>query len=262
MNEQTDAYVVPLGVVGALPDAEHHNTYLAVVRNARFWMVDCAGSPITQLDRAGLDPMNIQGVIITHFHPDHVYGLPALLLGLFVKGIAETRPRQEALSIYARPEVLWQVRALVELFDYQDWVWALPIEYHPIVTEIGAPVDEDELFTITATPSRHSIPSMAVRFDTRHRDSAFVYSSDTLPCFEVEELARGAMLLFHESGGSGHGHSMPKDVAALAMRAKVERLALIHYAAGQAAQAQILEEALAAFNGPVELAEELKCYYF
>lgn len=262
MGEQTDAYAVPLGVVGALPDAHHHNTYLAVVRGEHFWLVDCAGSPMTQLDRAGLDPMNIQGVIITHFHPDHVYGLPALLLGLSVKGFAETRPRQESLSIYARPEVLWQVRALVGLFDYQDWVWALPIEYHPIVTEVRAPVEEDELFTITAAPSLHSIPSIAVRFDTRRRNSAFVYSSDTLPCFEVEELARGVTLLFHESGGPGHGHSLPKAAGALAMRAQVERLALIHYAAGQAAQAKILEEASAAFNGPVELAEELNRYYF
>lgn len=262
MNKQSDTYVVPLGAVGALPDAEHHNTYLAVVREERFWLVDCAGSPITQLDRAGLEPLNIQGVIITHFHPDHVYGLPALLLGLFVKGVAETRPRQEPLSIYARPEVLWQVRALVELFDYQDWVWALPIEYHPIVTEVGALVKEDEMFTIRAAPSRHSIPSVAVRFETVERPGSFVYSSDTLPCFEVEQLARDATLLFHESGGSGHGHSMPEDVAALATRANVERLVLIHYGTQHAAQQKLLEQARPGFNGPLEMAEELKRYDF
>jgi ribonuclease Z len=262
MNERSDAYVVPLGVVGALPDARHHNTYLAVVRNERFWMVDCAGSPVTQLDRAGLDPMNLQGVIITHFHPDHVYGLPALLLGLFVQGIAETRPRQEPLSIYARPEVLWQVRSLVELFDYQDWVWALPIEYHPVATEVGALIEEGGPFTVRAAPSRHSIPSLALRFETPDRPSTFVYSSDTLPCFEVEQLAQNATWLFHESGGSGHGHSMPRDVGALAMRANVENLALIHYTTQHEAQQQMLTEAREAFEGPVQLAEELKRYYF
>ncbi len=262
MSKPSDTYVVPLGVAGALADATHHNSYLAVVRDERFWMVDCAGSPISQLDRAGLEPMNIQGLIITHFHPDHVYGLPALLLGLFVKGVAETRPRQEPLSIYARPEVLWQVRALVELFDYQDWVWALPIEYHPIVTEIGALVKEDELFTIRTAPSRHSLPSLAVRFDTVERPGTFVYSSDTLPCFEVEQLARDATLLIHESGGSGHGHSMPEDVAALAVRANVERLLLIHYTIQKAVQQKILEQASSVFKGSLELAEELKRYYF
>jgi len=262
MNERSETYVVPLGVVGALPDAHHHNTYLAVVRDERFWMVDCAGSPVTQLDRAGLDPMNLQGVIITHFHPDHVYGLPALLLGLFVQGIAETRPRQEPLSIYARPEVLWQVRALVELFDYQDWVWALPIEYHPIATEVGALVEEGELFTVRAAPTRHSIPSLALRFETQDCPGTFVYSSDTLPCFEVEQLARDATLLFHESGGSGHGHSMPNDVAALATRANVDNLVLIHYTTQCEAQQQMLEQAEQAFNGPIELAEELKRYFF
>ncbi|MCD6345562.1 MAG: MBL fold metallo-hydrolase [Anaerolineae bacterium] len=75
-------YVIPLGIAAALPDAAHANSYLAVVREKRYWLVDCADSPITRLQQAGLDPLAVRGVIITHFHPDHVYGLPAYLLGL------------------------------------------------------------------------------------------------------------------------------------------------------------------------------------
>ncbi|MGC9398342.1 MAG: MBL fold metallo-hydrolase [Anaerolineae bacterium] len=260
MDQELDTYVMPLGVSGALVDVGYHNSYLAVVRQERFWMVDCAGCPVTQLKRAGLDPLKVQAIVITHFHPDHVYGLPAFLLGLYVQGVAEKRPRQQPLPIYARPEVLRSVRALVGLFEYQDWVWALPLEYHPVTVEVGALVAEDKLFRVTAAPSRHSIPSLALRFEVPRRTGAFVYSSDTLPCYEVERLAHRATLLFHESGGSGHGHSMPGDVAALAKRAHVERLVLIHYALQNAAQ--IRTEAKAVFGEDVTLAQELQRYAF
>ncbi len=260
MNKKSDAYVVPLGVSGALVDAHHHNSYLAVVRDERFWLVDCAGSPISQLRRAGLDPANVQGIIITHFHPDHVYGLPGFLLGLYVQINQRKTPRQEPLSIYARPEVLGRVRSLVQIFDYQEWVHALPLKYRPIMTDVGALVEEDDLFRVTAAPTLHSIFSLALRFETRQRNGVFVYSSDTKPCFEVEQLARYATLLFHESAGGGHGHSRPHDAGALATRSQVERLVLIHYPLNQAAET--LSAAQDAFAGPLELAEELKPYYF
>jgi ribonuclease Z len=260
MSRKSDAYVVPLGVSGALVDEHYHNSYLAVARGERFWLVDCAGSPIAQLKRAGLNPANVQGIIITHFHPDHVYGLPGFLLGLYVQNNQKKTPRQAPLPIYARPEVLGKVRSLVQIFDRQDWVYALPLEYHPVVAEIGALVEEDHLFRVTATPTRHSIFSLALRFETRQRNGVFVYSSDTKPCFEVEQLARYATLLFHESAGDGHGHSKPRDVGALATRSQVERLVLIHYPLDHTAET--LFEARATFAGPLELAEELKSYYF
>jgi ribonuclease Z len=259
MTERRD-YVIPLGVAAAQPTAEHDNSYLAVVRDERYWLIDCAGNPIGRLMQAGLDPLNIEGLILTHFHPDHVYGLPALLLGLFVMGIEQTRPRQQTLPVFARPTVLKQVEALVGLFDYQDWVWALPITYHEVVPEVGALVTRNADFEITAAPSRHSLPSLALRFDVRRQDRSFVYSSDTLPCIEVERLARGADLLIHEATGAGHGHSSAADAAALAQRAGVNRLVLIHYPIE--GSDKLLEAAGNAFDGPVELAQEFTPYYF
>jgi ribonuclease Z len=258
MGETPFPYVVPLGVAAALPDAAHANSYLAVVGRDGYWLVDCADSPIGRLQCAGLDPLAVHGIIITHFHPDHVYGLPAYLLGLFMLAKGETR--STPLPVYARPEVLPLVREMIELFRDQSWVALSSVAYHEIAPDVGAPVVEDDEFTVTAAPTRHSIPSIAVRFALRGTSRAFVYSSDTFPCPEVEILARGATLLFHEATDSDRNHTRPGAAGALAARAGVERLALIHYYTQPDAMAYALSEAAKTFGGPVEMAEELKPY--
>lgn len=251
-------YVVPLGVAAALPDAEHANAYLAVTRSGRYWLIDCADGPLPRLLRAGLDPLAIQGVILTHFHPDHVYGLPALLLELWLLGAELGRLRREPLRLYARPEVLTRVEQLIALFEPERWETMYPLSYCPIVPEVGAPVMEDADFTITAAPTRHVIPSLAIRVALRGTERAFVYSSDTEPCPEVEALAQGAALLVHEATDADHGHARPAAVGALAARAGVRQLLLIHYRPLKGTY--LLAEARRTFGGSVALAEEYQWY--
>ncbi len=259
MDTSGQRYVVPLGVAAALTDFSHANSYLAVAQQGRYWLVDCADNPIGRLQRAGLDPLQVQGIIITHFHPDHVYGLPAFLLGLFLLEREQHRlVSASPLPIYARPEVLESVQALVGLFAAQSWLADLPLTFHPVSPEVGALVAAHPDFTITAAPTQHSVPSLAVRFAGAEDGRALVYSSDTMPCPAVETLARGAALLIHEATGSGHGHSTAAEAGALAARVAVAKLLLMHYP--QAESMASLQSAQATFTGPTALAEELSHY--
>jgi len=255
-------YVIPLGVSAALPAPGSANTYLVVARGEKYWLVDCADSPLARIQQAGLDPLGAQGVIITHFHPDHVYGLPAFLLGLFLFGLEHKRPRKMPLPIFARPEVLERVQAMMALHDPQSLEGMYPLIYHPVAPEMGVLIAKDDDFEITAAPTRHSVPSLAVRFALPGLARAFVYSSDTGPSPEVEELARGATLLFHEATGTAmSGHSSPAEAGALAARAGVARLVLIHYNQAPPPETlQMLIKAQEAFGKPVELAQEFQVY--
>ena len=253
-------YVVPLGVAAALPEGDAANSYLAVVREGRYWLIDCADSPIPRLRRAGLDPLAVQGVIITHFHPDHVYGLPAFLLGLFLLRAYQDLLPAPPLPIYARPEVLTQVRGMVALFESQGWLDEMSILYRAVPAEVGAEVATDDDFRITAAPTKHSAPSLAVRFERRDTGAAFVYSSDTAPCPAMRILARDAALLFHEATGESVTHTMPADAGAVAAEVGAERLILIHYHNNAETMQQLVPEAQRAFDGPVALAKELQPY--
>ncbi len=260
MTEPVFPFVMPLGVAAALPDAYHANSYLAVVGKAGYWLVDCADGPIPRLSRAGLDPLSVQGVIFTHFHPDHVYGLPAYLVGLFLLTMERYHVWTAPLPIYARPEVLSQIKALLGLFSAQEWLSRVPLAFNPVRPEIGAPVAETTDFVIDAAPTEHSTPSLALRFVARSTGRAFVYSGDTLPSASVETLARGASLLFHEATNSDIGHSRPDAAGMVAGRAGAKHLVLIHYRSTVSAMTHALAEARRTFSGPVELAQEFQPY--
>ena len=214
MKSDARPQVIPLGTASALPDADHANAYLAVAApSGSYWLVDCADSPIPRLMRAGMDPLDVEGLFITHFHPDHIYGLPAWWLGLRMLAHERDFVWRRSLMICARDEVLSQIRALARIFEPQGWLEDLPLVYHEVYPEVRVSVAQTDAFRITAAPTKHSLPSMAVRFDWRQGEEAFVYSGDTAPCRAVEILAAGASLLFHEAtghacrgAGCGTGH--------------------------------------------------------
>lgn len=253
-----DAAVIILGAAAAVADFGHANTYLAVVRQGRYWLVDCADNPIGRLQHVGIDPLAVQGVIITHFHPDHVFGLPIYLMGLYLLGIREKRLRREPLSIYAPQETLQLVRAMIGLYQMQGWIGMFSIDYHAIEPRTGWLVTEDEDFTIVATPTHHSVTSVALRFAAKATGQSMVYSSDTAPCPEVEALAWGAALLIYEASGAGFGHTSAAEAGTAATRAKAARLLLVHYFSD--AKPRLLAEAQSTYAGPVQIAEELATY--
>ena len=253
-----ESSVVILGTAAALADFGRANTYLAVVRQGRYWLVDCADSPIGRLQHMDIDPLAVRGIIITHFHPDHVFGLPIYLMGLYLLGFFKKRVRREPLAIYAPVEALQLVRAMVGLYQMQTWTDMFALEYHPIETRPGCVVAEDEDFSIVSTPTHHSVSSIALRFLVKDNGHSLVYSSDTAPCPEVEALAWGVDLLIHEASGAGFGHTSAAEAGAVAARANAARLLLVHYF--PEAKPRLQSEAQRTYSGPVQVAEDLTAY--
>jgi ribonuclease BN (tRNA processing enzyme) len=116
-------------------------------------------------------------------------------------------------------------------------------------------------FLVDHEPSSAGAMGCVVERDGRR----LVYSGDTRPTKRLIEAARGADVLIHESGGLDAqaaevhrlGHSTAGDAARVAAEAGVGRLILTHVPADRLAE-PMLAEACAEFDGPVEMASDLK----
>jgi ribonuclease Z len=218
--------------------------------------VDIGGSPVQKLRRVGIDPVGLSAVVVTHTHPDHVYGLPALVQCLLILG------RKAPLPIYCRIEHADLVRRLLELFGLADEGLTLPVV--PVEPREGVRVLETPDLVVSASPNAHGrMPNLAVRADAGGR--SLVYSSDTRPCAEVEALARGATVLVHEATFArpepAQWHSTAREAGRVARAAGVRRLYLAHvgYTLHGALRTHVAA-ARSGFGGAVAMAEELRWY--
>jgi ribonuclease Z len=250
------AKVVTLGTAAVVRDEAHAHTYMALSGERGFYLIDCADSPVLRIRRAGLVLEDLRGLIITHFHPDHVLGVPILLIEASILG------RTDPLSIYGIQDVTDRYNALMDLFRRDEWPGFFDTPCHVVSEEVGALVLDDDDFRITAAPVQHVVPNMGLRIESKNGGGVVAYSSDTAPCDTVVELARDADILIHEAAGPTPGHSSAAQAGEIARRAGARRLVLVHYRPAPHKYDRWIEDASAAFGGPVELAQDLAVYEF
>lgn len=247
-----------LGSSGAVPSAVRDTTALVVRVGRTVCLVDVGGSPVQKLRRVGVDPTELTAVVVTHTHPDHVYGLPSLVQNLLILG------RRAPLPVYCRVEHVELVRSLLGLFGLPERPGCPEVPVQGVEPREGTPVFATAELAVTASPNAHGpMPNLAVRLAAGER--SVVYSSDTRPCAAVATLARGATVLVHEATfrdpDPTQWHSTARDAGEIARQAGVGRLLLAHIGYEQhGAVAALVADARGVFDGPVAAAEELRWY--
>jgi ribonuclease Z len=242
---------VVLGSSFVIPDEAHENTHLALLGQSALVLIDCPGRAMIRLRRAGLDPYRIDDIILTHFHPDHVDGVPMLIMEMWLRG------RKTPLRLHGLPHCMERMENLMYAYDQATWPNLFPITYNAISEQDHAPVLDNADFTITATPVKHFIPTLGLRIKDKATGRVLAYSCDTEPCPGDMTLAAGADMLIHEAAGAGWGHSSAAQAGEVAQEAGAKQLVLIHYRTGGADLSQLVPEAQSTYSGPVRLAEDL-----
>ncbi|GAB4480605.1 MAG: MBL fold metallo-hydrolase [Anaerolineae bacterium] len=246
--------LIILGSASAVPSAEHENTHMVLIGEQSVVLIDCTGRALVSLGKAGVGVEDLTDVILTHFHPDHVSGMPGLLMSAWLMG------RKNPLRVYGLHHCLQRVEDLMMAFHWEDWTGFFPVAFHHIPEQEDIPVLDNNDFRITGSPVRHYVPTMGLRVLVKKTGYVFAYSSDTVPCPETVRLARGADLLIHEATGDEPlGHSSAEQAGAIAQEAGVRQLGLIHYNV-HTDTAHLVREAQRAFNGPVVLCEDLMAF--
>lgn len=238
----------------ALPSARRDNTFLGLEAGDACWLIDCGASPYQRLLRSGLSPLELRGVILTHSHADHLYGLPVLLFQLALAGYTGL------LTVYGLAATLEVARRVVESFALGEHCarhcWQVVEDGADIVVE-SSPGSSG---MVRVREVCHSRPTLGLRL-SGPGGWTVAYSADTEPCPADISLAQGADWLLHECtvAQSFPGHSTPEGVGRLAAAANVSRLGIVHYDPLYTVEESVLLARIreSGFGGPVYVLGEL-----
>jgi ribonuclease Z len=255
------ARLVILGSGGAMQTADRDNTALAFDLGGRAVLVDCPGSVYLKLLRAGVDPLCLAAVVITHTHPDHICGYPSLVHNLWMMDRDKPVGR---LPIYAPGAEIEKLRSLLTIFDLDGR--ASFLEYHPLPAEPGAQFFEQDGHRLFAHPVDHGPPAFAIRWDTA-AGRRVMHSTDTRPVDALAGFGRSADFFLHEATYAQNeadlaergGHSTAAQAGRLATLAGAQRLLLLHLT-DYAVPEQWVAEAMTTFSGPVEIPDDGAVY--
>lgn len=228
--------VTVLGSGTLLPDAERHSAAHHVSLGDASVLLDCGSGTVHGLARHGIDWGALTHVAVTHYHPDHVGDLSALMFALRGRANALEREGGAAEASPARALTLLGpsgFRTYLERATSALGAHVLDPKRPLRVEELppGAVFEDPEHgIVLEAYPTPHTEESVAYRLS--HEQGTVGYTGDTGPSEDVAAFLRGSGLLISECAwserGQGTGHLAPEDVMELARTARPELLILTH----------------------------------
>jgi ribonuclease Z len=247
--------LVILGSSTNIPDQHHENTHMVLVGDDHMVLIDGPGNPFVRLRDAGLDEKRLTDIVMTHFHPDHVSGIPLLLMAVGLSG------RAEPLNVHANQHCLGYMQKLLGFYEWETW-HSFPVTFHTIPEKPSYLLMEADGCKIFTSPVKHFIPTVGLRFEFLKSGKVLTYSCDTAPTPNLVTLAKDADVLIHEAAGASPGHSSARQAGEIAAEANAKSLFLIHYPTGDFDYQTLIAEAAQAYDGPITMAEDFMEFNF
>lgn len=238
-----------LGCLGAYPYEGQGTTSYLLQADGFNLLLDAGSSTLVELEKE-LDPLDLDAVILTHYHHDHIADLGVLQ---YYWQLYPTQTPKPILPIYGHTE---------DEFHFND----LTMEG---VTEGRAYFEAEELklgpFLVTFMKTVHPVPCYAMRFVEEKTGAVFVFTGDSGYLESFNEFAKEADLFLADTylfdGNEHHkAHFTAGEAGNFAKNAAVKKLVLTHLPQ-QGDLEELRQQAAATSNGiPVELAQPHKVF--
>ncbi|MBQ2612836.1 MAG: ribonuclease Z [Methanobrevibacter sp.] len=222
-----------LGTSSAVHSYTRSHPSIAIKAFGETMLFDCGEGTQRQLIYAKISPMKISKIFITHYHGDHILGMPGLLQSMNFRG------RETKLTIYG-PKGLDNLRQAISNLGFPDFDF--PLEW--IEIDSGTVIENEE-YIIKAQRVKHNTLTLAYsveelkkprflrqkaidlgvpvgpKFGKLHSGESvevngeiikpeqvlgpprkghkITYSGDTMPCEEIINFAKDSTILIHES---------------------------------------------------------------
>jgi ribonuclease Z len=106
-----------LGTSAMVPTKERNHSALFIKTGKEGILVDCGEGTQRQFKEAGETATRITKIIISHWHGDHVLGLPGLLQTL---SASEYAKKEEPLEIYGPKGIKKKLKQMLEAFPFDN----------------------------------------------------------------------------------------------------------------------------------------------
>lgn len=151
-----DFKVIFLGTANAVPTKDRNHTAIYLTYKNESFLVDCGEGTQRQFRYAGISPVKITRIFITHWHGDHILGIPGLLQTLAMSGY------NRKLEIYCPKGSRRFLEAIEKLMiDFR-----VNLEIHEVGR--GKIIDEKD-FYVEVREMNHGIPTNAYSFVLRDK---------------------------------------------------------------------------------------------
>ena len=222
-----------LGTSSAVHSHNRSHPSVAIKAFGEIMLFDCGEGTQRQLIFGKISPMKITKIFISHYHGDHILGIPGLLQSMNFRG------RETKLTIYG-PKGLYNLKDAISSLGFPNFDF--PLEW--IEIDSGTIIENEE-YIIKAQELKHNVSNLAysieeikkprflrqkaielgvpvgpvfgklhngedIEIDGRiikseqvlgppRKGNKLTYSGDTKPCEEMIEFAKDSTLLIHES---------------------------------------------------------------
>lgn len=225
--------LVFLGTSSAIPTSHRNHSAIVLKAFGEIMLFDCGEGTQLQMSKAKISPMKISKIFLTHYHGDHILGLPGIIQSIAFRG------RNEPLHIYGPKGLVGIINSIRNLGYF-----SLPFEIYIHEVDEGI-ILEEENYIISCSKMSHSVVNFAYSIIEKRRPKfirekaielgikpgpdfgklqqgvpvkvgdrsimpeqvlgkerkgrKIVYSGDTSPNEKMIELAHDADVLIHES---------------------------------------------------------------
>jgi ribonuclease BN (tRNA processing enzyme) len=200
--------------------ATQGRAFSSFLLNGRY-LFDCGPTVLQQLAKAGISSNDIEAVFISHYHADHFFGLPFVLLDARYGG------RTKDLTIVGPPGIEARTRSLLEL-GYPGVIDSANYASRYVEVKDGSREHFGEL-ALTAASVQHVDEFDCFAFRADFGGRCLVYSGDTTLCDGLLRLVVAADVIVTEcSVNNVPVHLGPSGVAEVARQAPGAKIIITH----------------------------------
>lgn len=163
------AEVCFLGTGGSVATKERDNTSLLISCEDSLILIDCPGSVIQKIKKFNYDPRKITAILVSHIHPDHIYGLPSFVHSLMLD--------EGLIDLYGSEEAVNFSQNFLDLFHLRDVKIKTRIRFFPLEQNKSLRLGHSLHFSSLKIP--HDSSSLAFHFHFEKEGKEMIYSGDT-----------------------------------------------------------------------------------